>query len=286
MRKLIAKFMPKKKKKAATRKRRRTWLPGYQPMRGTFLAIAILGGFLGLGWAWWSGWATETRTALLDWAVEKSVANGLVIREIEIEGHGETQKQAILDALGVASGDPILAFDPARAKAGLEALPWVQRASVERHLPDRLRLHLTERRPLALWQKKGKLSLIDANGTVIQRGKLSRFRTLPIVIGETAPKKAHALFATLARESALAARIATATLIGKRRWNLRLKNGVEIYLPEEGLATAWATLAEYDRLEGITKQKVAAVDLRLEGRLVLRVAPKKAKSGHRSGQET
>jgi cell division protein FtsQ len=160
----------------------------------------------------------------------------------------------------------------------------VRRAAVERHLPDRIRLRLTERRALALWQRAGKLSLIDAEGVVILREGLARFRTFPIVIGEMAPSRASALFATLQSEPALAVHVVTATLIGKRRWNLRLQNGVEVYLPEDGIATAWASLAEYDRLEGITKRKIAAIDLRLKGRLVVRLMPKKA--GHGNERET
>ncbi len=285
MQKLIAKFLPGKKK-AATRKRRRTRRSNRRSVVGVFLTTAFFGILLGFGWAWWSGWATTARAELAAWAVAKSVANGLVVREIEIEGHVETPQKTILDTVGVRAGDPILFLDPAHAQATLEALPWVRTATVERHLPDRIRLRLTEREPLALWQSNGKLALIDVEGVVIQRGKLARFRTLPVVIGGTAPKKAQALFATLGREPELAARVATATLIGLRRWNLRLKNGVEIYLPEEGLATAWATLGEYDRLEGITQHKVTVVDLRLKGRLVVRIAPKKTTPGRRSERET
>ena len=278
MQKLIAKFLPGKKK-AATRRRRRTRQRNRRSALGTFLATVFFGILLGFGWAWWSGWAMTARAELASWAVEKSIASGFVVRKIEIHGHVETHRKAVLAALGIRTGDPILALDPAHAQAALEALPWIRTAAIERHLPDRIHLRLTEREPLALWQRKGKLSLIDIEGVVIQRDKLARFRTLPVVIGNTAPKKARALFATLGREPALAARVATATLIGTRRWNLRLKNGVEIYLPEEGLATAWKTLGEYDRLEGITQHKVTVVDLRLEGRLVVRISPKKSNPG-------
>ncbi|MBN4016671.1 FtsQ-type POTRA domain-containing protein [Rhodospirillaceae bacterium AH-315-P19] len=285
MRKLTAKFLPGKKK-AAPRKRRRTRRPDRRRALGLFLTTMLFGVLLGFGWAWWSGWAMTARAELASWAVEKSIASGLVVRKIEIEGYAETRRKTILGALGVQAGDPILSLDPAKAQAALEALPWVQTAAVERHLPDRIHLRLTEREPLALWQNNGKLALIDVEGVVIQRSKLARFRTLPVVIGGSAPKKAQALFATLGREPELAARVATATLIGRRRWNLRLKNGVEIYLPEEGLATAWATLSEYDRLEGITQHKVTVVDLRLEGRLVVRIPQIKTKPGHRPERET
>ncbi|MCE2509953.1 MAG: FtsQ-type POTRA domain-containing protein [Alphaproteobacteria bacterium] len=280
MRRLIRKFVPKTTAKQ-TRKRR--------PPRGSRVVIGGLaaGGLAmlaGLGWAWSSGWAMVQRDALLAWGIERSVAAGLTIRAIDIQGLGETSRESALGALAIEAGDPILAFDPEAARTTLETLPWVRRAAVERRLPDRVRLRLVERRPLALWQSGGKLALIDETGVVILREELGRFRELPIVIGDTAPQQAQALFTTLKSEPALLANVATATLIGKRRWNLRLRSGVDVYLPEDGIASAWASLAEYDRIEGITKRKIAAVDLRLKGRLVIRLLSSKA--GHASGRET
>ena len=267
-----------------TRKRRRAASKGRRPLAASVLAIVCLAGLAGLSFAWASGWASVKYEALLVWTMERSIAAGLTVREIEILGLKETSRESALRALAIQPGASILTFDPRSAKAALETLPWVRRAAVERHLPDRIRLSLIERQPLALWQRAGKLSLIDEEGIVILREGLARFRTFPIVIGEMASNKANALFAMLRNEPALAAQVATATLIGKRRWNLRLQNGVEIYLPEDGIATVWASLAEYDRLEGITKRKIAAVDLRLKGRLVVRLMPKKA--GHGNERET
>jgi len=288
MRRLIRTFLshvPGVSGKTAGAKRKRRQVRGKgRHYLGGILAIVCLAGLGGLGFAWASGWAGAKGDALLAWGMERSVAAGLVVREIEIVGLTETSRESALQVLAIQPGAPIFAFDPRSAKAALETLPWVRRAAVERHLPDRIRLSLIERRPLALWQRAGKLSLIDAEGIVILREHLARFRHLPIVIGKMAPSKANALFATLQSEPALVTTVATATLIGKRRWNLRLQNGIEIYLPEDGIATAWASLAEYDRLEGITKRKIAAVDLRLKGRLVVRLMPKQA--GRRNERET
>ena len=263
----------------AKRKRRQVAREGRRHL-GVILVITCLTGLAGLSWTWASGWASAKHEVILAWGVEKSIAAGLTVREIKILGLEETSRESALRVLAIQPGAPILTFDPESAKAAVETLPWVRRAAIERHLPDSIRLHLIERRPLALWQRAGKLSLIDEEGVIILREGLARFRQLPIVIGEMASKKANALFATLQSEPALATTVATATLIGKRRWNLRLQNGVEVYLPESDIATAWATLAEYDRLEGITKRKIAAVDLRLKGRLVVRLIPKRPSHGN------
>lgn len=284
MRKLISRLLPKRKEASPRKRRGVRKIPS--ALRNTFLLATLVGLLTGGGWAWWSGWAAAKHDAALAWAMAKSVDAGLAIREIEVQGHAETDRAVILAALGARAGDPILEFEPDRAKGALEALPWVRSATVERHLPDRIRLDLIERRPLALWQRNGKLSLVDEQGVVVQRDQLGRFRALPIVIGEEAPGKAKALFEILATQPALAAQVATATLIGNRRWNVGLKSGVEVYLPETDVAAAWASLAEYDRLKDATRHRVAALDLRLKGRLVVRLAPVKTEPGGGAENET
>lgn len=282
MRSLIRPSTHKKKKAAKTPRKRRS--PRWRWVGSGFLAALVFGLLAGIGWALASGWAAAKRDALIAWTVEQSVTAGLTVRNIEIQGLKETTRESALAALAVRPGEPILTFDPETAKAALETLPWVRSAAVERRLPDRIRLHLVERRPLALWQQAGRLALIDEEGVVILREGLGRFRELPVVIGEMAPEKAHELFATLKSEPELLADIASATLIGKRRWNLKFHNGVEVYLPEDGVAGAWANLAEYERLEGITKRKIAAVDLRLKDRVVIRLLSDAA--NHGSERET
>ena len=81
---------------------------------------------------------------------------------------------AILAALGIREGGPMLAFDPA-APRRLEQLPWVRTATVERQLPGRVRIALNERVPLALWQLDGALSVIDrtASGSTGPRRRIT-----------------------------------------------------------------------------------------------------------------
>jgi cell division protein FtsQ len=184
-----------------------------------------------------------------------------------------TAREDILEALGAGRGTPILAVDPAAAKARLEELPWVRSAAVERYLPDTLFVRLAERRPLAIWQNKGKLALIDETGTVITTERLDRYPGLPMVVGEDAPSHAAQLVDMLHGEPELEKRVAAAVRVGGRRWNLRLGNGIEVQLPEENPAEAWSQLAKLDRTNSLLARNIEAVDLRLPDRLVVRTVP-------------
>jgi cell division protein FtsQ len=219
---------------------------------------------------------------------------GLVVRDIQVDGRATTDTATILAALDAHAGSPILAVSPSRAKQQLEALPWVRSAAIERRLPSTLYVHLVERRPLAVWQHDGgKLDLIDRDGAVIPVTDLSRFAKLPSVIGDDQARHgATQLLDLLASEPELAARVTAVTMVGDRRWNVRIDNTIDVLLPDDDMTSAWAKLAQLERTNRILQRDVETVDMRLPDRLVVRVtdtAPKEApgsKKNHPLGKST
>ena len=67
-----------------------------------------------------------------------------------------------------------------------------------------------------------------------------------------------------------------AVRVADRRWNLKLRNGVEIRLPEEDAAGALDRLAELDEARGVLSSAVMAIDLRLADRVTMRLTPEAA----------
>lgn len=223
-----------------------------------------------------SGWDAEAFERVRAKAVALTAAAGLAVNDVVVQGRGRTSGDAILTALGAARGTPMLEISPAAAKTRLEALPWIRSASVERLLPDTLFVQVTERQPLALWQRKGKLELIDREGEVVPVPSLDEFADLLILVGDDAPKAAPGLLEMLATEPALQTHVSAAVRIGGRRWNLKLDNGIDVALPEDSVGAAWHQLAQLDRTDGLLKRNILKVDLRLPDRLVLQV-PEAAK---------
>jgi cell division protein FtsQ len=230
--------------------------------------LAVIAG-LGAGAVLSSGSSGHEQTsAMLSW----TGALGLTVDDIEVEGRSATDTATILAALGAHAGTPILAINPARAKEQLEALPWVRSASIQRRLPGTIYVHLVERVPLAVWQHGGKQELIDRDGTVIPVADLSRFANVPTVVGgDQARHGAADLIDLLATEPDLASRVTAAILVGNRRWNLRIDNAIDVMLPEDDAAGAWARLAKLERANRLLQRDVQIVDLRLPDRLVVRV---------------
>jgi len=217
---------------------------------------------------------------------------GFVVTDIVVEGRTTTDTATIVAALDAHAGTPILAVNPTRAKQQLEALPWVRSAAIERRLPGTIFVHLVERRPLAVWQHDGKQELIDRDGTAIPVTDLSRFAKLPTVVGDDEARRGAAqLLDALANEPGLAARVTAAVFVGDRRWNVRIDNAIDVLLPEDDMAGAWAKLAQLERTNRLLQRDVQTVDLRLPDRLVMRVTdPQKdappAKKAHSLGKST
>jgi cell division protein FtsQ len=67
-------------------------------------------------------------------------------------------------------------------RAQIQEIPWVEEASVQRILPNRLRVEITERTPVAFFRNGNELTLIDAQGVLLERPEGEDFH-FPIVTG-------------------------------------------------------------------------------------------------------
>ena len=197
-------------------------------------------------------------------------ATNMPIQHIVIEGRNHTPEDLLNTALGVHEGDPILGFSLQEARDRIEALSWVQHAAVERRLPGTVLINLEERKPFAIWQDKGKFVLIGRDGQVVANENIAAFGELPLVVGDGADKAAAPLLDALAALPELKPYVVAAVRVGERRWNLRLKNGADVMLPEGAEAQALAKLMELQTSQALLDRPLATVDMRLPDRLVVR----------------
>jgi cell division protein FtsQ len=235
--------------------------------------IAGLAVVSGIAWLWGSGWVARQAATVTTEAYRISAESGLAIEEVFVEGRQRAARSDLLAALDLTRGDPILAFDPRAAQQRVEALAWVQRATVERRLPDTVVLRLEERRPMAIWQLGGALHVIDETGETILGAEPRDFADLTLVVGADAPQYSATLLGLLDDEPELMRRISAAVRVGSRRWNLRFEGGIEVRLPEEDAAAAWAELVRLQREHRVLERDVTTIDLRLPDRLVVRTDP-------------
>ena len=195
---------------------------------------------------------------------------GLRVTDVLIEGRANTPEPLLRSAIGVSKGDPILGFSVELARQRIETLTWVEHATVERRLPGTVVVILKERRPFAIWQNQGKFVLIDRVGQVVANQDVAQFKHLPLVVGVGAPPAAAVLLDALTERPLLAARTEAAVRVGARRWNLRMKNGADVMLPEGHEIAALDRLLQLHQTQSLLDRPLQAIDMRLGDRLVVR----------------
>ena len=201
-----------------------------------------------------------------------SAANtvGFNIAEVALAGEYEVKRDEILKLAGITDRSSLLFLDAAQARARLLTNPWIAEATVLKLYPGRLRIEVKERKAFALWQKDARLSLIAADGTVLEPYVPYRFVSLPLVVGAGAERESPELLALVARYPLIARQLQASVLVADRRWNLHLKNGVEVLLPESEPEQALKILADLDREKKLLSRDIVMIDLRISDRVTVR----------------
>ena len=105
-----------------------------------------------------------------------------------------------------------------------------------------------------------------------------RFISLPLVVGKGAETRARDFLALLDRYPQVRAVTKAVIFVGERRWNLRLKDGLDIRLPENDVGNALATLSKLDKEDRLFSRDIVAIDMRLPDRLTVQLSDDAAKA--------
>ncbi len=274
------------KPKIATRKKKRATSPRSRPVSTLdkfFRALPITPETLHrvLTWSIVGMVLTGTVAALHVTGVTKAVSDetvqaignaGFRVERVEVVGADRVDTMRIYDIALNQKSRSMAAVDLDALRAEILKYGWIADARITRRLPDTLVVDIIERSPSAVWQHAGKLSLIDANGVVLERISASAMPDLPLVIGENANEQAAALNDLLNEAQALKPLLAGATWIGNRRWNLRFESGEILALPagEKAAAVALTNFARMDGVNRLLGRGTARFDMRNPDRMVLR----------------
>ena len=112
------------------------------------------------------------------------------------------------------------------------------------------------------------------DGYVIEADYIPSGEVLLVVGPKAAEKFIDFLKVIRAIDAEFAKRIKVANYISKRRWNIILddiKNGVTVKLPEDDYEAAWKKLIKLEKTKGILKRKLTIIDLRSEGKVVVKL---------------
>jgi cell division protein FtsQ len=110
--------------------------------------------------------------------------------QIDVIGNRVVQREDILKLFVHDRNRGVLRIPLDARRAQIQELPWVEEASVQRILPNHLRVEITERTPIAFFRNRTELTLVDAHGVLLDRAEGEDFH-FPIVTGlsESTPRE-------------------------------------------------------------------------------------------------
>lgn len=198
---------------------------------------------------------------------------GFTVKRVDVVGLKNMDSAPVYEVALEQRSMAMPLVDVAGVRQKLLRYGWIKDARVSRRLPDTLVVDIVERQPAALWQDRDRLALIDSEGVVIDRVPVTQMPDLPLLVGPGANLHGRELNRILAAAPSLKPQLVSATWVGRRRWDLQLQTGETVALPEgtEAARTALAKFAELDKSTGLLGRGLIRFDLRLPGKMVVRL---------------
>lgn len=124
-----------------------------------------------------------TLVLIAGWVVLRSPL--LAVDQVTVSGSSHVDRSQVARTGGIAPGIAMMDVSPGQAENQLETLPWVEQATVTREWPDRVRVELVDRTPVAQVVSGSSFALVDAGGRVLETG-VARATDLPLLQGRRA----------------------------------------------------------------------------------------------------
>ena len=191
---------------------------------------------------------------------------------LSIEGASDSLNAEIREVLGLHF--PISSFDLdlAELHERVLSLPPVQIAEAQIKGGGILHIKVVEKTPALLFKKEIGFNILSENGEYIRSlSSREHFSNLPLITGEgaeNAASQATAIFKAFHRNLD---QVRGLVFVGQRRWNIILKSGQVIMLPENDPEQAIQKILILDKAEQILARQIAVFDFRLPSRVTLRV---------------
>jgi cell division protein FtsQ len=203
---------------------------------------------------------------------------------ISVDGASPELAEAIRAKMGLKLPDSSFDLDLDAARDRIETLDAVAKAELRVRSGGVLQVLITERMPVIVWRLEDRIELLDGTGHRVAGLAARADRPdLPLIAGEGADRATAEALELFATAQPILSRVRGLVRMGERRWDLLLDRNQKIMLPAIDPVAALERLIALDKAEDLLARDILTVDLRLQERPVLRLAPN-ALNEHRKAQ--
>ncbi len=191
------------------------------------------------------------------------INNGFKIENILITGTRNLSNNYIQDIIEIYKDKSIFNIDLSSIYNKIIQNSWVEEVSVERVLPNIIKIKILENQPIAIWQNKKNNKLITANGDIIFDGNVNDFKNdFPIIKGNKSKENISSILEILETNQNFYENIWSLTFINERRWDLHFNQGLVVRLPSRNIKKAWEKIIKLQKNYNILNLKLTEIDLR------------------------
>lgn len=191
-----------------------------------------------------------------------------------VDGASPALADAVREMAGVTLPQSSFTLDLPAIRARIATLDAVAGVELRVRSGGVLQVTVTERVPVAIWRTPEGLNLLDEGGKRVAMILARADRAdLPVLAGEGANAAVPEALALVAAAGPLTQRVRGLVRMGKRRWDIVLDRDQRILLPVAEPVRALERLLALDKAEGLLARDLTAIDLRIQSRPTLRLAP-------------
>ncbi len=191
------------------------------------------------------------------------INNGFKIENVLITGTRNLSNNYIKDIIEIYKDGSILNIDLSSIYNKIKQNSWVKEVSIERVLPNIIKIKILENQPIAIWQNKKNNKLITANGDIIFDGNVNDFKNdFPIIKGNKSKENISSILEILETNQSFYENIWSLTFINERRWDLHFNQGLVVRLPSKDIKKAWEKIIKLQKNYNVLNLKLTEIDLR------------------------
>ena len=195
-----------------------------------------------------------------------------MLNALSIQGASDSLNAEIREVLGLHFPVSSFDLDLADLREQVLALPPVEIAEARIKGGGILHIKVGEKTPALLLKKETVFHVLSEHGEYIRSiASREHFSDLPVITGEGAENAASQATAIFKSIYMNLDQVRGLVFVGQRRWNIIMKSGQVVMLPENDPEQAIQKILLLDKTEQILSRQIAVFDFRLPSRITLRV---------------
>ncbi len=191
------------------------------------------------------------------------IKNDFKIENVLITGTRNLSNKYIKDIIEIYNDGSIFDINLSLIYNKIKENTWVKEVSIERVLPNIIKIKILENQPIAIWQDKENNKLITANGDIIFDGNVNDFKNdFPIIKGNKSKENISSILKILETNQNFYKNIWSLTFINERRWDLNFNQGLVVRLPSTNIKKAWEKIIKLQKNYNVLNLRLTEIDLR------------------------